>query len=138
MFLTVVLSSLSPPCKERGSARSAMGAIRLPLYVIVWVRLFTRNTQRDVPYGCSFLVSHNGNVITFESYDSTTRPCRVGYHPPLPLAMVLPPFLFEKKRNRLSQIFNFLLPREALQSAKPLNLPLPISNLPFCEATDDR
>ena len=30
-----------------------MGAIRLPLYVIVLVSLFTRNTLRDVPYGCS-------------------------------------------------------------------------------------
>ncbi|MBO5432511.1 MAG: hypothetical protein J6A43_00475, partial [Clostridia bacterium] len=70
------------PCKERGSARSAMGAIWLPLYVIVWVSLFTRNTQRDVPYGCSFLVSHNGKVITFESNDSTTRPCRVENFPP--------------------------------------------------------
>ena len=37
------------PCKERGSARSAMGAIRLPLYVIVWVNLFTRNTLRVFP-----------------------------------------------------------------------------------------
>ena len=36
--------------KERGSARSAMGVIRLPLYVIGWVILFTWNTQRDVPY----------------------------------------------------------------------------------------
>ena len=41
--------------KERGSARSAMGVIRLPLYVIVWVRLFTRNTLRDVPYSCSIV-----------------------------------------------------------------------------------
>ena len=41
------------PCKEHGSARSAMGAIRLPLYVIVWAILLTRNTQRDVPYDCS-------------------------------------------------------------------------------------
>ena len=30
-----------------------MGASWLPLYVIVWVSLFTRNTQRDVPYSCS-------------------------------------------------------------------------------------
>ena len=44
---------LSPPCKERGSARSGLGVIRLPLYFTVWANLFTRNTLRDVPYGCS-------------------------------------------------------------------------------------
>ncbi|MBO5291440.1 MAG: hypothetical protein J6B35_07625, partial [Clostridia bacterium] len=54
---------------------------------------------RDVPYGCSFLVSHNGKVITFESNDSTTLLCRVGYHPPLPLATVPPPFSFHEKRG---------------------------------------
>ena len=35
--------------KERGSCPFRLGAIRLPLYVIVWVRLFTRNTLRVFP-----------------------------------------------------------------------------------------
>ena len=38
------------PCKKRGSTRSAMGVIRLPPQIVVWVGLFSRNTQRDVPY----------------------------------------------------------------------------------------
>ena len=41
------------PCKERGSAPFRLGAIRLPSQFVVWVNLFTRNTQRDVPYSCS-------------------------------------------------------------------------------------
>ena len=70
------------PCKECGSCPFRVGASRLPLYVIVWVSLFTRNTQRDVPYSCSFLVSHNEKIITFESNDSTTLLCRVENSPP--------------------------------------------------------
>ena len=50
------------PCKERGSARSAMGASRLPSQFVVWVNLFTRNTQRDVPYSCSTVRNPVRNV----------------------------------------------------------------------------
>ena len=39
--------------KECGSAHSVMGTIRSSLHAILWVNLFTWNTQRDVPYSCS-------------------------------------------------------------------------------------